>query len=373
MVIINTPARTPRDQKIIRLAASLIMLAVALLSHAPPAMAQNIFGIPWDEPEVRPAPRKQPRNNDWRPETRQQDDARNQGWTARNDICLRLEQSLVAQTQQGNQTRTIIPQLRADLRRNRQAWRRAEQELEQRDCFEYFLFSKSIRRTRRCIRLSNQAEEARRRVSRLEAELRQVESARGGNSRQDDIVRELARNNCGSQYTAAARRQNRNPLSALFGGGEQDRGSGFANNYNAMPFATYRTVCVRMCDGYYFPVSFSTLPNHFQRDADICRSKCAAPARLFYYQNPGQAVDEMVDAETNEAYNKLKIAFRYRKEYINGCSCKVTEYTPPNQTPRPDGTLPNPNAPPSLQEGAVDQPNAARRADVERNQLDPTR
>jgi hypothetical protein len=91
---------------------------------------------------------------------------------------------------------------------------------------------------------------------------------------------------------------------------------------------TYRTLCVRLCDGFYFPVSFSTLPSHFAQDADVCASKCAAPTELYYYPNPGGAVEQAVALKTQEAYTKLKYAFRYRKEFVNGCSCKAAEYVP---------------------------------------------
>ena len=85
---------------------------------------------------------------------------------------------------------------------------------------------------------------------------------------------------------------------------------------------------MRLCDGYYFPVSFSTLPNHFQRDADLCQSPCAAPAELYYHQNPGGAVEQMVSAASQQPYTSLKTAWRYRKEYVPGCSCKAAEYQP---------------------------------------------
>src|SRR5690606_5965028 len=64
------------------------------------------------------------------------------------------------------------------------------------------------------------------------------------------------------------------------------------------------------------------------------QSKCAAPAQLYYHQNPGAGMEQAVAARTNEAYTHLKTAFRYRKEYVQGCSCKVAEYVPP------EGTLP---------------------------------
>ena len=86
---------------------------------------------------------------------------------------------------------------------------------------------------------------------------------------------------------------------------------------------------MRLCDGYFFPVSFSTLPSHFEQDAASCQSKCAAPVELYYYQNPGAAVDQSVALHTQEPYTSLKTAFRYRKELVKGCSCKEAEYTPP--------------------------------------------
>ena len=89
------------------------------------------------------------------------------------------------------------------------------------------------------------------------------------------------------------------------GGATSPRGS--PNQFGNLPFATYRTLCVRLCDGYYFPVSFSTLPNHFQRDADLCQSQCAAPAELYYHQNPGGAVEQMVSVGNQQPYTSLKI------------------------------------------------------------------
>ncbi|MBU2532324.1 MAG: DUF2865 domain-containing protein, partial [Alphaproteobacteria bacterium] len=79
-------------------------------------------------------------------------------------------------------------------------------------------------------------------------------------------------------------------------------------------------------------VSFSTLPTHFQRDVDACQSKCAAPSELFFHQNPGGSVEQMISQRTRQPYTSLKTAFRYRKEYVQGCSCKESEYVPQDAT-----------------------------------------
>ena len=147
--------------------------------------------------------------------------------------------------------------------------------------------------------------------------------ASAGRSYQDDIVRELARNNCGANYVDQARRRD---------GGiwadEEALGSNTWTPHGNSGVATFKTVCVRLCDGYYFPVSFSTLPSHFPQDAEACSSKCAAPSELYYHPNPGGAMEQAVALQSNEPYTKLKSAFRYRKEYVNGCSCKEAEFVP---------------------------------------------
>ena len=61
----------------------------------------------------------------------------------------------------------------------------------------------------------------------------------------------------------------------------------------------------------------------------LCQSQCAAPAELYYHQNPGGAVEQMVSAGNQQPYTSLKSAWRYRKEFVQGCSCKSAEYQPP--------------------------------------------
>src|SRR5687767_1671517 len=39
---------------------------------------------------------------------------------------------------------------------------------------------------------------------------------------------------------------------------------------------TYRTLCVRSCDGYYCPISYSTTREHFSADQEACQRMCPA-------------------------------------------------------------------------------------------------
>jgi hypothetical protein len=84
---------------------------------------------------------------------------------------------------------------------------------------------------------------------------------------------------------------------------------------------TYRTLCVRLCDGFYFPISFAVPESGFDRDAEQCRASCGSAARLFYHANPGGSVERMFDL-SGRAYNALPTAFAYRKALVAGCSCR---------------------------------------------------
>lgn len=249
-------------------------------------------------------------------------------WSTRNPVCLQLEQRLVQDTQRSSQSQNMLPQLEDQIRELSRTIQGSEQELNRRDCYEQFLFSKTLRRTRVCVDLARQREQAERQLADVRAQRQQIVGS-SERSYRNEIVRDLARNNCGENYVREARRQDRGGFSNFWQDSESSYSNGWTPNGGPQSYATYRTVCVRLCDGYYFPVSFSTLPSHFEQDAAQCQSKCAAPAALYYYQNPGATVDQSVAVGSNEPYTSLKTAFRYRKELVQGCSCKQTEYVPP--------------------------------------------
>ncbi len=250
---------------------------------------------------------------------------------ARNPICTQLEQRLVVENQKGAQSRDALPKIEAEMRQLDQVAQQGQRQLEKADCYEYFLFSKTLRATKQCRDIASQAESAKRRLGDLETQRGQIMGS-SGRSYTDEIVRELARNNCGANYQQEASRGS--PSAGGFGGIWQDESAtgGGSGGFGSSNYATYRTVCVRLCDGYYFPISFSTLPSHFQQDADACQSKCAAPVELYSHPNPGGAMEQAMSVKSQEPYTRLKAAFRYRKEFVQGCSCKEAEYVPPAGT-----------------------------------------
>ncbi len=252
-------------------------------------------------------------------------------WSTKNPICLQLEQRLVQEGSRSSQTRDRLPAIEAELRQVEHAYEQSESDLERYDCYEYFLFSKSLRRTRRCVDLAQQREQT------PAPDLRAGGPAAANRLLGRTVLSRRHRARAGAQQLRCQLHAGGAPLRARGGDSSiwQDEGeSSFSGRWT--PFggthsgATYRTVCVRLCDGYYFPVSFSTLPSHFEQDAEACQSKCAAPAELYYYQNPGAAMDQSVAFRSQEPYTSLKSAFRYRKELVRGCSCKEAEYVAPD-------------------------------------------
>lgn len=90
--------------------------------------------------------------------------------------------------------------------------------------------------------------------------------------------------------------------------------------------ATYRTFCVRLCDGSYFPMSFAAIPGQFAVQEAQCNSRCGSPVRLFVYPNTGGTPAVMRDLDGNE-YRSLKTAFRFQAKFDPACSCRPQPWT----------------------------------------------
>ncbi len=321
---------------------------------------------PWDQQPVRPRePLARPQAPIPAPIPSGQPNTQAQqapNWMVRNPICVQLEQRLAVESQKGAQSRDLLPKLEQEIQQLDRTYQAGNGQLERADCFEYFLFSKSLRGTRQCRDMAGQIDAAKRRLGELETQRQQILGT-SGRSFADDITRELARNNCGGSY-----QQDVGRTGGQGAGGsvwQDSEGGAASGGFGSSQYATYRTVCVRLCDGYYFPISFSTLPNRFTQDADSCQSKCAAPSELYYHPNPGGAMEQATSVTSQEPYTRLKTAFRYRKEYVQGCSCKEAEYLPPAGTvnvPLPISPVTPPAAAPTSDRRAEQSTPAPARA-----------
>lgn len=183
--------------------------------------------------------------------------------------------------------------------------------------------------------LTTQCQGIGRTVLKLRADYAQVSQAvQTGTAvaqQREGILQELARFGCGADQNGSA---------AVFSNGRQgvfDRVFGTSSDPgfqdgalvdgqevwgNGGGYTTVRTVCVRLSDGYFWPVSYSTLPDMVGNDAAACSKQCPGTATdIYYYDNPGQEAEDM-RSMFNEPYTALPNAFRYRREFDRTSTCK---------------------------------------------------
>jgi hypothetical protein len=78
---------------------------------------------------------------------------------------------------------------------------------------------------------------------------------------------------------------------------------------------TLRTVCVRLSDGYYWPISFSTTKSYLRKDEARCHAQANGDlVDLYYHRTPAEDVGKMRNI-SGKSYKSLENAFRYRQEF----------------------------------------------------------
>jgi hypothetical protein len=84
---------------------------------------------------------------------------------------------------------------------------------------------------------------------------------------------------------------------------------------------SYRTLCVRTCDGYYFPISYATDRSHFKVDAAVCQSMYPpGEATLYVHHTTGEDATQAVSAQTGQPLAKESFAFAYRSTFDKSCA-----------------------------------------------------
>ncbi len=80
------------------------------------------------------------------------------------------------------------------------------------------------------------------------------------------------------------------------------------------PPGNYRTLCVRTCDGYFFPMSSSSSPMHFDRDQKNCESSCpGTDIQLYYHRSKGEESQDMISPGSGAPYSELPTAYLYKQ------------------------------------------------------------
>jgi hypothetical protein len=247
-----------------------------------------------------------------------------------NPICSRLEGQLAAVDRGASGG---DPAKEEQIRRYQESATKQQAELDRvtlqakrMGCDSSGFFSLFNGQSAQCGPVNNQIQQMRGNLEQMTTSLERLRSGGiGGADRENQrrsVLAALAQNNCGPQYANAAR------------GGGNFMDNLFNNNPIPPPSAdlgapsgTFRTVCVRTCDGAYFPVSFATYQARFQDDEKTCKQLCpATEATLFSYRNPGEDINQAVSL-SGQPYSTLPNAFKFRTEFNPSCACKAAGQT----------------------------------------------
>jgi uncharacterized protein DUF2865 len=242
--------------------------------------------------------------------------------TASTPICVRLQGQLAAFDQgaadparadQIKRTQDAIAKQQADIDR-------AVAQAHKSGCAGEGFFALFSALSPQCGPITSQIQGMRDNLDHMTSDLQKLQSGSDDqNGQRRALIGQLAQNNCGAQYTAAANSQGgpQGFFDALFGGGTILNANG-----DGAPSGTFHTVCVRTCDGYYFPISYSTAPNRFADDENTCHRLCpASDVALYSFRNPGEDMEQAV-SNTGQPYTALPSAFHYRTQLMAGCSCR---------------------------------------------------
>jgi hypothetical protein len=81
-----------------------------------------------------------------------------------------------------------------------------------------------------------------------------------------------------------------------------------------------RTVCVRTCDGYMFPLAHLAKGHAMPAQEQACAAACPGAETALYTVRAGEELDHAV-SRNGRPYRSLAAAFAYRSRLVGSCSC----------------------------------------------------
>src|SRR5271168_5548271 len=187
---------------------------------------------------------------------------------ATNPMCPRLEAQLATIDRGGGGD----PAKDEQIRRYQDSAARQQAELDRitlqakrMGCDSSGFFSLFNGQNAQCGPVNNQIQQMRANLDQITSNLERLRTGLGGGERDNQrrsVLVALAQNNCGAQYANAAPGPG-GFLNNLFGNNNNNPGPPGGGGDLGPQSGTFRTVCVRSCDGFYFPISFATVPGRF--------------------------------------------------------------------------------------------------------------
>lgn len=89
----------------------------------------------------------------------------------------------------------------------------------------------------------------------------------------------------------------------------------------------FHTMCVRTCDGYFFPMSNAASVGDFERDQKNCESSCpGTEMQVFYSRGMDDDSGSMTSSVTGQPYSELPTAYLYKQANYSRpptCGCNA--------------------------------------------------
>lgn len=90
-----------------------------------------------------------------------------------------------------------------------------------------------------------------------------------------------------------------------------------------------RSICVRLCDGFFFPVGDLRDENDIAGHEAACASQCpGAPTKLYMEPGGTDKIDDAYSARGHKPYSALPVAYRHASATGDFCSCHAATAQP---------------------------------------------
>jgi hypothetical protein len=164
-------------------------------------------------------------------------------------------------------------------------------------------------------------------ISRMRNNLEQLRQQAQQASGDETLRRDLT-----ARYKAACRNPGSSGsmglIEALFGGRPPLRDAPIDNEFlspdDGAPGSGSFAVCVRSCDGGFFPVSYSANRSRYQELGELCQAMCPNVETQLFTMAFGREIEQAVAAD-GRPYTSLPNAGRFRTKFDPACTCKKAD------------------------------------------------
>lgn len=148
----------------------------------------------------------------------------------------------------------------------------------------------------------------------------QAQQAGGDDSMRRDLT---------ARFESSCRGQTggRGLLESLFGGGNSQREAPPEQSVMAPeegPSGGSVAVCVRSCDGGFFPVSYSANRGRAQELGELCQAMCPNVETQLFTMGFGKEIESAVSSD-GKPYTSIPNAGRFRTKFDPACTCKKAD------------------------------------------------